>query len=140
LDSAIFPKKACSPTSIAMIMQYYGKNVTIEEVAKACHTFEEGTYSQDAVEGARSLGFPDATLSTGNSMEWLETQITLGKPVWVSINVRTSAHAVVVTGFDADGNVILNDPAHPGSEVIRDRMEFFNAWNGYRNCQAILLK
>jgi hypothetical protein len=71
----------------------------------------------------------------------MESYVSAGVPVIASIRVRpgeldgapypkTDGHLLVVRGFTADGNVIVNDPyAEPGSiRRVYQRAQFERVW------------
>lgn len=76
------------------------------------------------------------------SLAKIEEFIAAGVPVVMSIAWKkgdltnadvdqTNGHLVVLVGFDAQGNLIVNDPASPANETVRRtylRSEFEPLW------------
>jgi hypothetical protein len=148
----------CSPTSSQMIIEYWGRAPSAEDLAwvnpafadpQVCHaarfTFDHqyegcGNWPFNA---AYAATYPDmnAVVTRLRSLTDLETLIRAGIPVITSQSFRkeeltgagygTSGHLMTVIGFTADGDVIANDPASPDNEAVRRvyrRREWENIW------------
>ncbi|MPY67886.1 peptidase C39 family protein [Deinococcus sp. SDU3-2] len=121
----------CSPTSTSMVMAFYGTNVTVPEAAK-------GTY--DAVyDGMGNWPFNVAYAAEYGfrgfvtrlpSLAAAEKYIAAGIPLVASIRWKvgelpgaaipsSTGHLVVVVGFDAQGNPVVNDPAAADNESVQ---------------------
>ncbi|MGW0964530.1 peptidase C39 family protein, partial [Streptomyces gelaticus] len=148
----------CSPTSSQMIIEYWGRRPTAEDLAwvkpgladpQVCHA-ARFTYDYQ-YEGCGNWPFNAAYAATYdemsavvtrlNSLTDLETLIRAGIPVITSqsflkeeltgAGYGTSGHLMTVIGFTADGDVIANDPASPSNEAVRrvyKRREWENIW------------
>jgi hypothetical protein len=133
----------CSPTSTSMVLAYWGINVPVPTAAS-------GTY--DSVYGgngnwpfntawAATYGL-EAYVTRLGSMTQVEEWIKAGVPVIMSYGFRggalpgapysaTSGHIMVIRGFDAAGNVIVNDPAARSNSAVRiiyDRTKLESLW------------
>jgi tetratricopeptide (TPR) repeat protein len=101
----------CGPTSIAMVMQWAGAEVTQEEVAAlAFSPGAGGTYLADMIGSSRRLGQLAVEI---DNFDQLLTEVTAGHPVIVFQNLGFSVvpvwHYGVVTGYDfARDEVYLN--------------------------------
>ncbi len=146
----------CSPTSTAMVLGYYGIAPTPAGIT-AGHTDAVVDHTAKMVydHGYRGTGnwafntAYAATLVAGDSyvtrmrdLREAEDHIVAGVPLVVSIafgrNELTGApisasngHLLVVVGFEADGDVVVNDPAGATNGAVRrvyDRAQFERIW------------
>ncbi|MEU1039984.1 peptidase C39 family protein [Streptomyces sp. NPDC005907] len=148
----------CSPTSSQMIIEYWGRGPTAEQLAwvdpsyadpQVCHaarfTFDYqydgcGNWPFNAAYAATYKDLQGVVTRLG-SLTDLETLIAAGIPAITSqsflkteltgAGYGTSGHLMTVIGFTADGDVIANDPASPSDDAVRrvyDRREFENIW------------
>jgi hypothetical protein len=150
----------CSPTSLAMVLAYYAARPTpaeyawvnpayadpwVDEVARRVFDF--------AYDGAGNWPFNTAYAGTRTaraavtrlgSLRDAEQFIAAGIPLIASISFSsgqltgapikgTDGHLVVITGFTAAGDVIVNDPAAPSDATVRRtyaRGQFEAVWQG----------
>jgi hypothetical protein len=146
----------CSPTSTAMVLAYYGINPTPTGIA-AGHADPVVDHTARMVfdhgyDGTGNWAFNTAyaaTLVAGDSyvtrmrdLREAEDHIAAGVPLIVSVafgrNQLTGApisasngHLLVVVGFEADGDVVVNDPAGATNAEVRrvyDRAQFERIW------------
>ncbi|MFF4213568.1 peptidase C39 family protein [Streptomyces sp. NPDC001796] len=148
----------CSPTSSQMIIEYWGRRLTPEQLSwvdpsyadpQVCHA-ARFTYDHQyqgcgnwPFNAAYAATFEDlqAVVTRLTSLTDLETLIAAGIPVITSqsflkeeltgAGYGTAGHLMTVIGFTADGDVIANDPASPSDEAVRRvyrRREFENIW------------
>jgi hypothetical protein len=150
----------CSATSSAMVLDYYGAGPTAAETAWVDPTDADPQvdhaarsvfdYSYDgagnwpfntAYAGTRGL---DAFVTRLRSLTEAEQFIKAGIPLIASLSFKkgdlpgagygTNGHLMVIVGFDAAGNVVVNDPAShliKSNDEVRttyDRAAFENAW------------
>ncbi|WP_330176827.1 peptidase C39 family protein [Streptomyces sp. NBC_01498] len=148
----------CSPTSSQMIIEYWGRKPTAEDLAwvnpdfadpQVCHaaryTFDHqydgcGNWPFNA---AYAATYPDmnGVVTRLGSLADVERLIRAGIPVITSqsfleseltgAGYGTSGHLMTVIGFTAAGDVIANDPASPSNEAVRrvyNRREWENIW------------
>ncbi|WP_235693001.1 peptidase C39 family protein [Deinococcus aquaedulcis] len=121
----------CSPTSVSMILAHYGVNVTVPDAARA--TFDR------AYDGTGNWPFNTAYAATHGlrafvtrlpSLAQAERFLAAGVPLAVSLGWKagelpgaalptSSGHLMVLVGFDAQGNPVLNDPAAPTDAAVR---------------------
>lgn len=149
----------CSPTSSAMVMRYHGKRFSpsprelagIDDDAgvpqvdyAAMHTWDytyegAGNWPFNAAY-ANSYGL-DAFVTRLRSLAEVERFVAKGIPVVVSLafdaeempeaGYSTDGHLMVIVGFTADGDPILNDPASNSNAAVRNiytRENFEKVW------------
>ncbi|MEU8793960.1 peptidase C39 family protein [Streptomyces sp. NPDC048643] len=148
----------CSPTSSQMIIEYWGRKPTAEQLAwvdpayadpqvclAARSTFDYqydgcGNWPFNAAYAATYKDLQGVVTRLG-SLTDLETLIAAGIPAITSqsflkteltgAGYGTSGHLMTVIGFTADGDVIANDPASPSDDAVRrvyKRSEWENIW------------
>ena len=136
----------CSPTSTAMVLDYYGLGPT-----KAENAWVDPTYADPDVDtaarGTYDAQYPgtgnwpfntayaaahgaDAIVTRLHSLDDVEHFIAAGIPVVISIsflsseldgaNYSTSGHLMVIVGFTSTGDVIVNDPASNTDAGVRN--------------------
>jgi Peptidase_C39 like family len=147
----------CSPTSTQMVVEYWGRHPSAEELAWVDPAFADPsvdhaarfTYDKD-YDGTGNWPFNTAYASTYglaghitrlHSLAELERYIMAGIPVVTSQSFRadeldgagygTAGHLMVIVGFTANGDVIANDPASSSDEAVRNvyrRDQFETIW------------
>lgn len=150
----------CSPTSLAMILGYYGRLP-----APSTYTWVPSSYADRWVNHVARLTYDYAYDGTGNwpfntayaatrtgtafvtrltNLRMAERFIRAGIPLALSIRFSrgqltgapisaTNGHLVVLTGFTAAGDALVNDPAGSSDRAVRrtyDRAQFERAWLG----------
>ena len=149
----------CSPTSTAMVLGYYGRlpppgsyswvgsrpDPWVDEVARRTYDAAyEGTGNwpfNTAYAASRGLS---AFVTRLRSLSEAESLIAAGIPVIASVSFSsgglsgapissTAGHLLVIVGFTATGDVVVNDPAAasaPGVRRTYDRAQFESVWLG----------
>ncbi len=116
--------RICSPTSLAMVLEYRGATHETLAVAEACYDATHQIYGNwpRNVQAAYALGVRGFLTRIGD-WETAERLIAGGCPLIISIRVErpgdlrgapyntTDGHLIVLCGFDAEGNAEVNDPA-----------------------------
>jgi Peptidase_C39 like family len=155
----------CSPTSTEMVVEYWGKHPSKEDLA-----WVDPSYVDPSVDHAARFMYDKDYDGTGNwpfntayaatyglkahvtrlhSLTELETYIKRGIPVITSqsflsseldgAGYGTAGHIMVVTGFTATGDVIVNDPAASSNDRVRNvykRAQFENIWQRTKRHRA----
>nr|WP_245992401.1 C39 family peptidase [Prauserella muralis] len=151
----------CSPAATAMVVGYWGRGPGAGELAWLPHG-----YPDPAVAHAARHTYDHAYGGTGNwpfnaayaahhglrahvtrlrSLAELETWVARGVPVVTSQSFLpdelgapygTAGHLMVVTGFTADGDVIVNDPAVDAVRTVYRRERFETVWQRTRRRTA----
>ena len=109
-------KRHCGPASLAMVLQYYGANVSQEEIAEYCGGKEEveanGIDYMDLVRYARKQGFI-AYIRERMGLEDIIRNIDKGIPILTKTrsNEQGYTHIEVIKGYRLDPNILfINDP------------------------------
>jgi hypothetical protein len=133
----------CTPAAIAMLLATWGIAAEVADVAAGIFDRAYGgtgnwTFAV-AYAGARGLAGAAAYLRDLHNLErfvadelppavslaW-ECDALPGAPL-----DRSDGHLVVVRGFDARGDVIVNDPAQPAVRHVYERDAFARCWLGH---------
>ncbi|MDI1462927.1 C39 family peptidase [Catellatospora sp. KI3] len=148
----------CSPTSTEMVVEYWGRGPSAEDVswvdpsyadpsvdhaARMVYDYEyegAGNWPFNTAYAASYLGL-DARVTRLHSLDEAERFIAAGIPIVTSqsflsseldgANYGTSGHLFVIVGFTAEGDVIVNDPASSSDDVVRNvykRSQFEQIW------------
>jgi hypothetical protein len=150
----------CSPTSLAMILGYYKKlpakatytwvsksyaDPWVDHIARLTYDYGyDGTGNWPFNAAIGNTYLPDAFVTRLSSLREAERFIAAGIPLEASISFgrggldgapisATDGHLVVIVGFDAAGNPIVNDPAAPNDATVQrtyKRAQFEKAWLG----------
>jgi hypothetical protein len=137
----------CSPTSTAMVLDYWGVGVPVPEAAANIYDWMyDGTGNwpfNTAYAAARGGASLEAFVTRLYQVEQLERLIAAGLPVVAAVTFgpyelgnapipSTDGHLIVVRGFSVSGDVIVNDPAAPWDDLVHltyDRQAFDRAWS-----------
>lgn len=148
----------CSPTSLSMVLAYYGARPTaaeyawvndayadpwVDEVARRVFDFTyDGAGNWPFNTGYAGTRVARAAVTRLASLRDAERFVARGIPLIASISFSsgqlsgapissTAGHLVVISGFTSAGNVIVNDPAAASNATVRrtyKRSEFEAAW------------
>lgn len=143
----------CSPTSLSMVLEYYGHFEDTESVAKGVYDYGAKIYGNWSynVAYAGTKGFT-AYVARFTDLNQIKTMLKQGRPLVASIRTKTpeelqgapqsypSGHLVAIRGFkvkDGVEYIIVNDPAALDSESVRREYlseQFLKVWNGVVYC------
>lgn len=147
----------CSPTSTAMILSYWGRGPTEEQMSWVNPDYKDpqvdfaarGTYDY-SYDGCGNWPFNiayagrfglEGFVTRLHSLTELEQYIKAGIPVITSESFEahelpgagygTNGHLMAIVGFTENGDVVANDPASSTNEAVRrvyPRAAFENVW------------
>ncbi|WP_266080989.1 peptidase C39 family protein [Haladaptatus caseinilyticus] len=147
----------CSPTSTAMVISYWGRGPTEEQMSWVDPAYQDpqvdfaarGTFDY-GYDGAGNWPFNiayagrfglEGYVTRLHSLNELEQYIKAGIPVITSQSFEeeelpgagygTNGHLMVIVGFTENGDVVANDPVAPTNEDVRlvyPRDAFENVW------------
>ena len=138
-----YSRDICSPTSLAMLLNFYGIKKTPVEISEKVMDNRNGIYGNwlfnTMYASTKNLY---AFVARLNTVEEAARYLELGIPVIASITFgpdelknsplkKTAGHLVLIKGLDEKGNFIVNDPAAPSDarvETVYSRKEFAAAW------------
>ena len=149
----------CSATTTAMLVQYWGRGPSAAELAWVDPSYADpqvdhaARYTYDyRYKGCGNWPFNAAyaahyglsasmrqLASLSDAEAWLKAGVPLGASIVANPNqltgfpfkFGTAGHLVVIRGFTAAGDVIVNDPAAAADATVRviyDRAEFETCW------------
>ena len=149
----------CSPTSTEMVVEFWGRGPSADDLAWVNRSYTDPSvdYAARSTYDAAYRGTGNWPFNTAYAARFgLDTFVTqlrslgeaeqfvrAGIPVIASIASEpgelsgflfsggTNGHLVVVVGFDASGNPVVNDPASLSDATVRhvyDRAQFERVW------------
>ena len=147
----------CSPTTVAMCLEYWAGLLSRPDLARtvpeaAAQVFDPGwdgtgNWSFNAAWAGSFRGMRAVVARLGGVAD-LESLIRSGIPVPVSVSYNLlkggvrkpgDGHLVVCTGFDAGGDVVVNDPAvDPQVRKVYPREDFARGWNSSVNTAYLI--
>ena len=147
--------KLCSPTSVAMMLEFHGVNPTNEDVANTCYDPVHKIYGNwpRAIQAAYTYGVP-GYLDCFSDWNEIKHMIAAGQPLVMSIRAKgegeltgayydaTGGHLLVLVGLEDDDHIAVNDPAYRDPEkgqrtYLREDLE--NVWMRARGGLAYVL-
>lgn len=129
----------CGPTSATMVLHYYSKSITLNEVKKLTYTewikFANGTNfgmtAPDSIRHALHRSGVPASVCRGNVYK-IKKAIFEGKPVIVLLrSSKETWHYCVVISYNNEG-FILADPSY-GTTIFINKQQFMDSWKFTHN-------
>ena len=99
--------KDCGPCALKIIAEYYGKNLSLQELSEICHTSRDGTSLLGISDASEQIGFR----SVGVKLSWEQLQSKVPLPCIVHWN---QSHFIVVYKINRRHGtwyVYVSDPA-----------------------------
>ncbi len=133
----------CSPTSLSMVLDYYGIKLDTITIAGAVYDNSGGIYGNWLFNTLYASTFGlYSFVARINSFDILYKLLSLDTPVIASISYKagelkkaavkkTKGHLVVIKGMTSKGDIIVNDPAagdNKSVERVYNSHQFFKAW------------
>lgn len=147
--------RICSPTSVAMVVDYWTEARPLLEVAECAFDPRHDIYGNwpRNVQTAFSFGL-EGWIARFNDWSDVRWEIAAGRPLVCSITVKpgelrgapyesTAGHLLVLTGFDERGDVLVNDPAAEDAEggvTTYALDEFEKVWMGKGGTAYVLFR
>ena len=126
------PGSICSPTSLSMVLEFHGVKKSTREVCDGVYDHAEKIYGNWPLNTAyaHKAGGLEAHVARLGGLEEIEEEIAAGRPVVLSHQWKrgdldgapiaaSDGHLIVVVGFTAEGDVVVNDPASKPDGVRR---------------------
>jgi hypothetical protein len=123
--------RLCSPTSLAMVLNFHGVSCEVEGTAAAAYDPAHDLYGNwpRNIQAAHERGLP-GKLMRFHSWDAVEATLASGNPIIASIVVEpgelrgapytsTDGHLIVIRGIDERGDLLVNDPAAGTPETGR---------------------
>ena len=132
----------CGPAAMASVMQYYGQDVTQQEVAEAVFIQElNGALISDMENYAMAEGYK--VTSTNGDTETLRKLIDEKVPVILLVDRGkwkvSTPHYYVVYGYDDDDGVfILHDGYNSGRKIDSDKLD--GEWKKMNRLMLVVTK
>lgn len=142
LEESIDPRRVCSPACVSMVVDYFGLQTSVSEIASHTYSSTHDLYGiwPASLWAASKYGLLGYILRF-EEIESLVYLIEQGLPVIASISYSrgelggsaidsTPGHLVVITGV-RKRTILVNDPAAPDRAGVKreyDKDEFCNAW------------
>jgi uncharacterized protein YvpB len=134
----------CCPTSLSMVLEYYGHDFETAEVAAFVRDYKNRKYGNwiFTSAGASEYGL-ETWVQRFRRWKPVERLVSQGIPVILSVSNKsdtikegdpysnTSGHVIVLRGFTEDGRVVVNDPGRSHIEDgirILTREDLKKAW------------
>ena len=131
-------KDTCGAAALAMVMRYWGDDVTHDEIA--------GRLLQKDLHGIRGSALQALAAERGltaiayaGDLDQLRTYLDKGRPQVVAWKLGRRFHDVVVVGFDAGTReLVVHDPAVGPARRVAEK-EFEKRWGGASHWTLLVL-
>jgi len=133
----------CGPTTVAMILEFHDINVTTRELCEKCYDEKHRAFGlwPRHIQAAADYGL-SGWIQRFRSWEAAQELVAQGCPIVASVKMSncvisnapdewSGGHILIIRGFDANGDVLVNDPAWESEEkgvTTYKREELGRAW------------
>lgn len=150
LSIPLIGRSICSPTSLSMVLNYYGFTESPQTVARNVYDNGSKTYGNWSFNASYTGGFGlYSKVQYVNDINILMAYIENDVPLVLSINTTSKdslvgsimaypvGHLIVLTGFTLKDDIwyaVVNDPAEYEDTLVRREYkldQLLNAWRGY---------
>ncbi|MBI4138842.1 C39 family peptidase [Candidatus Uhrbacteria bacterium] len=126
----------CGPASLKILLEYYGKSFSEDELARICgSTQEKGTDHAELVAALETLGEKPVAKERA-TIEDVRSYIRKGTPVIVGWWSTDEDHYSVVYDM-RDETISLMDPEVEGGSVVMPITDFEKVWHDFDGAQNI---
>lgn len=141
----------CVPTSVAMVLDYYGEKADQKELKRKIEDTEfkdddrrlyKGTKFWKVERALKEMGYnwetKDFDINNGNAgIALIKAEIKQGRPVLVAIDVKYGQHVVVVKGF-TEKDILVCDPDELDSTTKYSCIEFRKIWRNDSESRSLI--
>ena len=141
----------CVPTSVAMVLDYYGEKVDQKELKRKIEDTEfkdddrrlyKGTKFWKVERALKEMGYnwetKDFDINNGNAgIALIKSEIMQGKPVLAAIDVKYGQHVVVVKGI-TEKDILVSDPDELDSTTKYSLREFRKIWRNDSESRSLI--
>lgn len=145
----------CGPTSVQTVLRYWGIEMSQKEIANSPPGYpiypgqnQGGARWDPMVTLAKNKGFSKSKIYSPDTLANLKERVRAGRPQIVSVKgtlryptslnskfgldrtYNTGGHVMVVKGFTANGDVIVNDSAGKIGHAVMRKSDFEKVWRG----------
>lgn len=131
----------CGPATLSMILSYYGKNISQEELATQMRPFnnpyggedDKSIFAPEFVTFAEKYGFHALHRPNGD-IELIKTLITNDIPVIVRTLLHPGediGHFRIVRGYDDTRKIFIQDDSYQGQNIEYGYDEFMSMWQPF---------
>jgi ABC-type bacteriocin/lantibiotic exporter with double-glycine peptidase domain len=115
----------CGPTSLKMVLEYYGISKSEKELSKLTKCNDSGTRAKNIVLAAKHSGM-NAYIKDNSSIKEISTLLKRGIPAIIDWFSHDEGHYSVVIGLD-DKHIYLQNPEIGGVKKL-DKKAFIRTW------------
>jgi len=120
-------RKTCAVACLASVAKHWGIETTETKIRSDLGRIPKHGYTLIQLRDWAKAHDLEAFILHG-TMNFLEKQTQLGRPVIVTLRYKRNNHAVVVLDVNNNGDIVCMDPSE-GNTVIIQKQIFLSTWN-----------